>query len=210
MRHAKPQPRADRLLVRKSAFAGMCGVTPGRVSQWIAEGKIHGSALVSRGRVEMVDADLAREQLRDSLDVDKRFGLNGLSTNLRGPSDQATLSDSTVEEQIRAEKLRHAQLLTSRLEEEDRARRGVYVEAEKVRGEIALAATDLLRAFEGSLPDFASAVAAKFHVPQRDALHLLRGEFRRLRDRVSASHAKAAAALPRTVIVDDPQPDSFQ
>ena len=130
----------------------MCGVTPGRVSQWIAEGKIHGSALVSRGRVEMVDADLAREQLRDSLDVDKRFGLSGLSTNLRGPSDQATLSDSTVEEQIRAEKLRHAQLMTSRLEEEDRARRGVYVATEKVRGEIALAATDLLRAFEGALP----------------------------------------------------------
>src|SRR5271166_5080161 len=126
-----PEPQ----LVRKAAFAGMCGVSPQRVGQWVSEGKISGEALVNRGRVEMIDANLAREQLKERLDVRNRFSLAGLSTRLddyasQDRQERLPLGDGgSIESQIKAEKLRHAQLLTSRLEEEDRARRGVYVEA---------------------------------------------------------------------------------
>ena len=192
----------EQLLLRKTAFAGLCGVTHGRVAQWIAEGKISGEALVNRGRIEMIDANLAREQLKERLDVKNRFSLSGLSTRLDDYASQERqerlpLEGGSIESQIKAEKLRHAQLQTSRLEEEDRARRGVYVEAATARAEMTRIAADLLRSFEGALPDFASAVAAKFQVPQRDALHLLRGEFRRLRERAAATHAKAASNEPK-------------
>ena len=207
-----PEPH----LLRKTAFAGLCGVTHGRVAQWIAEGKISGEALVNRGRIEMIDANLAREQLKERLDVRNRFSLAGLSTRL---DDYASADrqerlplegGGSVESQIKAEKLRHAQLMTSRLEEEDRARRGVYVEAAAAKAEMARIAADLLRTFEGALPDFASAAAAKFQVPQRDMLHLLRQEFRRVRERAAATHAKAAAAEPPTVTAPEAQPDGIQ
>ena len=205
---------APRNIVRKSEFAALCNVSPGRVTQWITEGKIRGAALVGSGRSAQIDFSVAQAQLRETLDVDMRFGMNGLNTRLdasppppkprrperEGEPDQLTLplSDATVEAQIKAEKLRHAQLMTSRLEEEDRARRGVYIEAIAARAEMMRLAADLLKSFEGALPDFAAALASKFETPSRDVLHLLRGEFRRVRERLAKAHALDAGNEPKT------------
>jgi|SRR5271166_1615782 len=197
-----PEPQ----LVRKAAFAGMCGVSPQRVGQWVSEGKISGEALVNRGRVEMIDANLAREQLKERLDVRQRFNLSGLSTRLDDYASQERLpleGGGSIESQIKAEKLRHAQLMTSRLEEQDRLRRGVYIEAKAARAEMARLAQEMLKAFEGALPDFASGISAKLHVPSRDALHVLRGEFRRACARLAAFHAAAAAAHSATVMAEE-------
>ncbi len=177
-------------LVKKSAFAELCGVSRARVSEWIAEGKISGEALVGAGQRAKIDVDLATAQLRERLDVDKRFGLNGLSTRLDGHS--ATAHEG-IEARIKAEKLRHAQLLTSRLEEEDRLRRGVYMETSAARAEMGRVAADLLTSFEGALPDFASALAARFEISARDAVHCLRVEFRRIRERLAAASKQEQA-----------------
>ena len=184
----------------------MRGVSAGRVSQWISEGKIKPNALVGEGRAALINVDVATQQLRDALDISQRFGLNGVSTRLDSPPaaaaapEPARQVEDSVEAKIKAEKLRHAQLTTARLEEEDRRQRGVYVVANEARAEMTRLAADLLKMVEGALPDFASAVAAKFSVSQRDALHLLRAEFRTVRARASALHAVAAeeasAAVP--------------
>ena len=203
-------------LVKKSAFAARCGVSKVRVSQWIAEGKISGDAIVGEGRMAMIDVDLATAQLRERLQVNQRFGMNGLSTRLDGAPPVAStaqlslpLGDS-VEAQIKAEKLRQAQLMTSRLEEEDRQRRGLYVEVKAARNEMARLAADLLRDFEGSLTDLSAALAGQFHVPARDVLHVLRKEFRRVRERLAGAHAAAAAAEPRTIQAVEDEPGSVQ
>ncbi len=129
---------------------------------------------------------------------------------LRGaPARPLEVSDS-VEAQIKAEKLRQAQLMTSRLEEEDRLRRGVYVEAKTVRNEMVRLAADLLGSFEGSLTDLSAALAAQFHLPGRDVLHVLRREFRRIRERLSAAHAASAAAEPRTIQAVENEAGSIQ
>ncbi len=204
---------AEPQIVRKSAFASLRGVTPGRVSQWIAEGKIHGPAIVGEGRSAMIDASVAVAQLRNSLDVNQRFGLNGVGTRLDLPpaaSPAAAPIVDTVEAQIKAEKLRQAQLTTSRLEEEDRSRRGLYIDAAASRAEIARVAAELLKAFEGALPDFAAALAGKFQIPSRDALHLMRAEFRRFRERHAEAHGRAAAAEPETIAAADPEPNGIQ
>ena len=121
--------------------------------------------------------------------MNQRFGLKGLSTRLDDSQPKGLPGLDDVESKIKAEKLRHAQLMTSRLEEQDRLRRGVYIEAMAARAEMARLAAEMLKAFEGALPDFASGIAAKLHVPSRDALHVLRGEFRRACARLAAFHA---------------------
>ena len=44
-----------------------------------------------------------------------------------------------------------------------------------------------LRVMEGGLADLATAISAKFEIPQRDVLHLLRQEFRKVRGRAHKS-----------------------
>ncbi len=77
-------------LVTKGAFAGMCNVSPGRVSQWISEQKIHGPAIVGQGRKAKIHAVTAQAQLNNTLDISQRFG-NGLTTNLDQVQSQPAL-----------------------------------------------------------------------------------------------------------------------
>jgi hypothetical protein len=93
---------------------------------------------------------------------------------------------SHVDEQIKREKLRQAELTTIRAEERDRLARGMYVLASAMREETGRLATKMFEAFDGALIDFASAFAARYQIPARDALHLLRKEMVKVRDRVSA------------------------
>ena len=192
-------------IVRKSEFAALRGVSAGRVSQWIAEGKISGPALVGEGRSAQINVAVATQQLRASLDISQRFGLNGVSTRLGEETPvaappTAVLGEApppvvdSVETRIKAEKLRQTVLATRRLEEQDRASRGVYVKADEARAEIVRAVSEAMKASDGALADFASALAAKFHLPERDALHLLRAEFRRIRQRDTDRFAEQAAA----------------
>lgn len=199
-------------IVRKSDFAALVGVSPGRVSQWISEGKITGEALVGEGRSAMIRVDVARAQVRERLDVSQRFGANGLSTNLgpETPVPAAAAPVDSVETQLKAEKLRQAQLLTSRQEEQDRLSRGVYVLARDARAETIRAVSEALNIFEGALSDFASALAAKFALSQRDVVHLLRTEFRAVRARASAARAAQAAGAPEHLPVEEPMPTSVQ
>jgi hypothetical protein len=79
-------------LVRKSEFAEMRGVSPGRVSQWIAAGQIDGAAIVGSGQRALINVELACAQLQERLAVDERFGLNSLSTNLEASAPPAPLA----------------------------------------------------------------------------------------------------------------------
>ena len=205
-------------VVSKAEFSRQRGVSRARVTQWITEGKISGNALVGDGPSAKINVGLATAQLRERLQVDGRFGLNGLSTRLDDAAPPALRDDRpqplaisrTVEARIKAEKLRHAQLMTSRLEEEDRLRRGVYMETSAARAEMGRVAADLLTSFEGALPDFASALAARFAISSRDALHCLRVEFRRIRERLAAASAASAAKVPPTLAVPEDEPGKLQ
>lgn len=173
-------------IVRKGEFAQICNVTPGRVSQWIKERKIHGAALVGEGRDQRVRVTLAQAQLRKVLDIGQRFG-NGLATRLQAPPPARQQEAprppeaTTVEDRIKAEKLRQAEMATRRQQEEERARRGMYVLAVDARAESARVAGTILKFLEGGLNDLAGELAARFGIPQRDALHALRGGFRSIR-----------------------------
>jgi hypothetical protein len=213
-------------VVRKSEFAKIANVTKGNVTHWINAGHISGAALVGEGRTAMIDVELAMAQLKERLSVNERFGLNGLDTNLEAPLDlpvpevresevsppvapvvaqlrpaETIETDGTVEARIKAEKLKQAQFLSSRLKLEDAARHGKYMDTQEASGALTRQADEMLKIFEGAFPEFASATAAKFQVPQREMLHLLHEEFRRVREQLSAVCASKAAGTPRTVEV---------
>ena len=86
--------------------------------------------------------DLALAQLNLRLDTDQRYGVNGLSTNLDAAAPDAAPPKAnppvlqaregeaagTVEDQLKAEKLKQAGFLTNKLELEDGARKGKYMD----------------------------------------------------------------------------------
>jgi hypothetical protein len=197
-------------VVRKSEFAVLCNVSQGRVSQWLTEGKIDGAAIIGTGRAALIDSDLAMAQVKSRRAVDESCGINGLSTKLDAPTEsnhpalQVREGEllGTVAAQLQAEKLKQQKFLTSRLDLEDRARHGVYMDTQGAGSAMIRVADGMLKVFEGSFPEISSAFAAKFKISQREASVLLHEEFHRIRAQLSAVHVAERAKTIQTVEVD--------
>ena len=193
-------------VVSKGQFATLANVSAGRVSQWISEGKIAGEAIVGEGRSAKIRVAVAMAQLRQKIDIGQRFG-NGLDTNLTAaPAPVASPPPppvgDPVEERIKRERLREIEFRNRDAAEKELARRGAYVRTRDSAEQMAGLVAAMLNVFEGALPDFAMAVAARFQIPQRDVLHLLRGEMRGVRERASLSARKRMETLPADVLDD--------
>lgn len=193
--------------VSKGEFAGLCNVSPGRVSQWISEGKLTADALEGEGPRAKVRVAIAQAQLRRHLDIGQRFG-NGLKTRLRAPLAPTAANEpagapptliDTVEEQIKREKLREIEYRNRENLKKELASRGEYVRTADVRVGYDQVASGMVNVFEGALTDFAQAIAARFEVPQRDVLHLLRGEFRKVRASAAQAARRAGSELPAQI-----------
>jgi hypothetical protein len=111
-----------------------------------------------------------------------------------------------IEEQIKRERLESLQRDNRKKAEDEAARAGRYVLSHGAAVQMGKIAATMLELFEGSLSDLASAMAAKFQIPQRDVLHLLRGEFREIRSRAAVSMKEAALAQPETVEDEQEEP----
>lgn len=204
-------------IVSKGDFARLCGVTPGRVSQWIAEGKMSRAALVGDGRAAKVNVAVASADLKLRLDTNQRLGLNGLTTSIPVAPIAAPIAEASpaaipmpppsdpVEERIKREKLRQAELTTQRLEREDREAHGLYMRTSAAREEMGRIAGTLLTVFEGGLVDISAAIATRFELNNRDVLHLLRHEFRALRGRAAES-IRQSIDEESALIVDEEVP----
>ena len=55
-------------IVTKSELAGLCGVSPSRVSVWLKKGVIGGDAVIGEGATAKIDANLAMAQIKAQLD----------------------------------------------------------------------------------------------------------------------------------------------
>ena len=73
----------DPQVVSKGEFARLCRVDPGRVSQWIKEGKLTGAALVGEGRSAKINVAVAHTQLKRRLDPNQMTA-NGIRTRIPG------------------------------------------------------------------------------------------------------------------------------
>jgi hypothetical protein len=178
--------------VSKAEFAELMGVTRQRVSQWLGARQIDGAALIGEGRGARINVELARRQLDARLDLGQRLGANG-KAKLDGASPDPT------DAAIKAERLRQLRQFNERAAEEAAVRSGAHVLAADARRELGRLAGRLVSAFEGALPELASAVAAAGPISQRDALHALRGAWLSARGRLAGVEAEAAIAAPELV-----------
>jgi hypothetical protein len=167
--------------ISKTAFAEAVRVTPARVSQWLAEKKIFGDAIVGEGRSARIRASLAVQQLQSNLNFDRRICANS-SAKLDGifPFSPIHTRDP-IEEQIKRERLETARRTNRKMAGEEAARNGRYVLSEDARRSTGKAIVQVISSTEGWCSELASAIAAKFSIPQRDVLHLVRAEFRNFR-----------------------------
>lgn len=215
-------------VISKGEFARRRGVSPGRVSQWIAEGKITSAALVGAGRTAQLRESVALAELRARLDP-MQMTANGLSTKLKpaaasslapvsadvlpfGPLPAAgatappppppSEAADPIEEQIKRQRLAQLERQNREGERQEAVEAGRLTDAAAAKAAAARETSRLVTMFEGSLSNFATAISAEFKLPQRDVLHLLRGEFRKLRAGVASEIRAKADALPALVDID--------
>lgn len=197
-------------VVSKGRFAEICNVSPGRVTQWIAEGKIGPDALVGEGRSAKIVVAIAQRQIRARTDSGQAFG-NGLGTKLAPPrattrpsepleasapsTDDVEFGDA-LDEQIKRERLEALQRANRKGAEEEAASQGRFVEATAVRRQMGIVAVQTLRVFEGAQPELATAIASRFSVPEREVLQLLGELFHAIRAQASEKALAAANVLP--------------
>ena len=195
--------------VSKGEFAAIIGVSPGRISQYIAAGKITAAALVGAGRNAKIDVERAKADLRGALDVSQRFG-NGIDTRLDpdlpferpgalSGTTQPPLPVPSVDSDIKQQKLEQLRRINRNGAIAEAQQRGQLVDAEAARAEKAKIAGLMLQVFEGALTDLASAIAAEHKIPQRDVLHLMRKKFRDVRARAAQQMRNQAIELSETI-----------
>lgn len=196
----------------KGEFAAIIGVSPGRVSQYLTEGKISAAALVGSGRNAKIDVERAKADLRLTLDVAQRLG-NGIETRLDAEVSISTSaqgqntflppgSQGGLDHEIKQQKLEQIRRVNRNAAIADAQARGQLIETDQSRAEMGRIAASMLQVFEGGLTDLASAVAAEFKVPQRDVLHLLRKQFRQIRGTAARQMQTMAIELPETTPVE--------
>ena len=191
-------------IVSKGRFAELCNVSPGRVSQWISEGKLSGAAIVGSGRSAQIDVDLGKAQVKASRDVDQAHSGNGLATNLEAeaPRSRELPLTNTVTDQIAEQRLELLKRQNREKETDEAARLGRLVEADDARRHAGQEVARALNRFEGALPEFANAIAAKFKVPARDVLHELKTRWRTVRAAGAVEARERAEPMPERVGFD--------
>ena len=102
-------------------------------------------------------------------------------------------------EQIQAERLEQEKRRNRREAIEEAQQLGQLVEGEALTREVAKVCQALVNTFTGMAPDIANAIAAKFELPQRDVLHLVRQVMNEKRGAAAQAARQAAEALPETV-----------
>jgi len=179
-------------VVSKQEFAALVKVSPSCVSQWIARQKITGDALVGVGNRARIRVDVAREQLRQTVDIDQRLG----KTPWEATPEPMGEAEDTIEGRIKQQRLEQLALANALAREEAAARSGRYVKAEDARREMGRIAARLMTVFEASLSEFANAIIAAQPATPREASRLLRETWRQIRERQAKAIGDEALGLP--------------
>ncbi|TRD16952.1 hypothetical protein FEV53_13530 [Palleronia caenipelagi] len=210
----------------KTEFASHMGVSRFAVSKWIERGTLSDAALEGTGRKARIRVPVAIDEIRRNRDIGQSLGNGIATRTSQGSRDLAAAATpptpksaepnedrrdepntapdvpapvplvDSVEAQLKRARLEE-QLRRNRLQAADEAKlQGELLSAKDARTQMARIAGTMLQIFEGALPDFASKVAEKFDVPQRDVLHLMRDHFRTVRSEAARKEQARAEATP--------------
>jgi hypothetical protein len=104
-----------------------------------------------------------------------------------------------IADAIKQERLDQLRRANRREAEEEAARSGKYTDAAEDVRQMGVIATKMMAVMEGSLAQLATTVSAKFEIPQRDVLHLLRSGFGKVRAIAAKTFRDMATELPPVV-----------
>jgi len=192
--------------VTKSAFANLIGVTPGRVSQYISEGKLSGPAIDGEGPRARIVVEEAYKQLGRSLDPGQLLGRANpsllSSLPLSPPADAPSVSAQNrpqTDNEVYARARADSAVMSAEKQRRDMALElGIYMLTEGAEAQFAKLAADFLLNFEMMLPDMAAAAAQACGVQDVKAATIaLKKKFREWRDDQAAQAAKVYASLPK-------------
>jgi DNA-binding transcriptional regulator YdaS (Cro superfamily) len=191
-------------VVTKSAFASLCGVSCARVSQWLADGKLSGDALVGHGYRARIRVDVARAQLKQRLNITQRLATGRAKLDAtRVPEKPVSLDEAQpVEEHIKVERLVQLRHFNKRASEEEALRAGVYVKAEDVRQQFGAVAARMLSTFEASFMPIANAIAASRAQTPHDILRTMRSTWDEVRAQAAKAQGEEALAMPPMIDSD--------
>lgn len=168
-------------ILTKGEYAKHRGVTPGAVSQWIANSKISGAALVGIGRMARINVDVADRQLAATLDMGQQLARGGhvqptpappagplfaanaahLPNGGGGDDDDGDIpADDSVARYNRA-RAAQKELELRQAIEKDLAARGTYVLASEARAAFGRDLRMVIQTIEQWLPDVAAALATE-------------------------------------------------
>lgn len=194
-------------IVGKKQFANLIGVSPSRVTQFIAEKKLYGDALVGEGFHARIRVSVACEQLKRGLDP-RWSGRVRLDVPDMASESSAMAPPDRVEELIKQERLAALQLANERARESAALRAGTFILTADSKREMGRLGAKLLAMFDAAMAEFSTGIAAKSNLSARDAQHLLRTMFRKIRERASQVEAQAASALPLLIEEAEPAGDA--
>lgn len=212
-------------LVSKSEFAARVNISPGRVSQLISEGKITREAIDGEGRSAKLYLERALAQYRATRSIGQALG-NGAHARtyiadapalptapslLESPKAerQIVLPDvDPVADRIQRERLEQERIKTERMRREEAMAEGRYMLADEAVAQLNQVAATITRVFEGGLTDIATAISARFELPQRDVFHELQKAFREVRARASQEHREQAEELSE--LIDETEPEASE
>lgn len=202
-------------IMTKGDFAALIGVSPGRVSQYIADGKIHGPALAGEGRSARVVVSVAQQQLQRTLEPSQRFGANGAALRTVAPAqhhaappaprreprrgDDAGSEKFTPADELADLRIRRERIITEREERNEQLEIGRYMLAADVRREMAKAVTSAYLVMEQGIAEMAADLSSKYELPQKDVQYALMASFRNIRTNASRSFKEKAEREPEFV-----------
>lgn len=209
-------------VVPKNEFARIVGCGKSAVSNWIANGTIHGDAIVGTGRNAMIDVDKASAQLRlrnigqmggngaatrvfpktSTPGTPADNGEGGASTGDVEPSEPQGAVSADTQERIARERLKEAERRNRLGDDDEAARCGIFTLTGDMNRSMNVVAVQMMRAFEGMLPDMATAVAAELKAEYRDVLHIMMQSSLKARERMAERAAASGAHIPKTHEVD--------
>lgn len=208
------------MIVTKGKFAKLVARTPSAVSNWIAEGKLSGDALVGEGHRARINVEVALEQLGVTLDLSQQLAQRSPVLNMpRHGDDELPLS---IPGQVPASSVSRPssdqeRLLKAKADREELELRMARAKAEEQAGRWMLTAearevwaqqlSAVLQAVETWLiTGAAPKVAAIGGTDPREVARELRNGFRELRQRLADDAERSAGqtrALEAETMEDD-------
>lgn len=191
----KDGAESGRWVVTKAEFAKMRGISASRISQLIADKRLHGGALVGEGVRARIDVVTASEQLGMALDPLQQIAQGRFSA----PGGGALGAAGNDNQRILQAKAEQAEIATRAARREEMERLGIYCRTEEVKRIWSRQMAEILAGVESWLSELAAAYAREMRVDQKQALILARQEWRAFRARRADIAAAVAAAEPDVI-----------